>query len=70
MTRKTYHIRYPRDFINEFYLVAATTDAERAALRDDGFRRLTRKSCEKQSRAYNAEIQTAEEYLTANDYLR
>lgn len=41
--RKTYWIKYPRNFANEYYLISATTEAQRKILKAHGYERITLK---------------------------
>ncbi len=75
--RKTYWIKYPRNFANEYHLISATTEAQRNALKAHGYERIPLKrvrelcSLERWRRkydpafAYNAptEPMTYEEYV-------
>ena len=38
--RKTYWIRYPRNFANEYDIVSATTEAQRKTLKAHGYERI------------------------------
>lgn len=38
--RKTYWIKYPRNFANEYYLISATTEAQRKILKAHGYERI------------------------------
>ena len=41
--RKTYWIKYPRNFANEYTLISATTEAQRKILKAHGYERITLK---------------------------
>ena len=54
MKRYIYH-DHPRDFANECSLVAATTEAEREALKDAGYEYLTQAEARRHLRWMNGE---------------